>query len=590
MSDRQQLYEFFNTHSVEGISFSGCFQGKKKGSSILFFLAVDGRELSSVNAIVKLYNQWKNKDFELKKGKAYFVLANPRAFLENRQFIEEDINNAFYFHPNQTIEGRRVLEIRNFLRNHSEISHIYRIYGSSDSDDQEIIHFTFQDKNSKQLEIDRSKANFKHIDEPKKIKIVNLTKEKEHKENVYSSLFQEVENFKAEYLEAQLGKDQTEKTENRIVEKYEAVLDYHLVIIYKNKIWLFLLTFLLLLLLLLLLLFCLIFNCFLLTNLYRPIIATPEARLELAEFDLPNFPERIPSNIELGPSWLVSDQFFTDYTFSLYLFEDKVYITATNIDGRVRTAHTSKEDFLANQNNWQLLTENLEPGFFFTNRPSVEVFQGKIYQSAVNQEDKKIYFRNSADGENWTKWQNFEDENGDFLTTEAIELFVFQDKIYQMAISQEDNRIYLRNSVDGQNWSRWLETNSPETKSITTTTIHQEKIYQAVLSSDNKVLLRKTEDGVNWSEWSETSATLEQTSALAMSAVGDQLYQFYISDRGVIYDRFKLGENGIWLQWEQRSGATNLKKASGLVKIDEKYYQTATGRDLQVYWKELSGL
>jgi hypothetical protein len=588
MDSRRELYDFFSAQNNLGLSFSCLMEGKNPGPSILFFLAVDGRELSTVKTAIQIYKDWREGNFFLKKGRAYFVLANPEAFLANQKFLEEDLNNAFYYRPNNTLEGRRVLEIRNFLKQNTEISHIYRLYGGIDSKDQEIIHFTFRQDEAKQLKINPNKAEFRHIDGPKKVKLVNLKKEKEHKESQYSSLFQEIENFKAEYLEVQLGKDQKKETETKLVEKYEAILDYHLNIVYKSRLIKLFFIFLFLLLLLLLLLLCLIFDCFFIKNLYLPVVNQPEQRLGLVRFELPNFPLRIPSIVNVDLSWSVKQNFFTDSSFSLNYYEGKVYFTVTNIDGRLKTAFIDIDTFLQNSDNLTFIDENEnQQEILFTNSPAAIFFQNKLYQSGIAKNNQKIYTRFlNPDDNNFTNWQ--EDEQ-DFSSNKKTEFLEFQDKLWQIAISNQDNQIYLRSLNKNQDWTDWQKTNTPKLleNSTTSSIVFENQIRQIILSDENKVLERVSEDGINWSEWQVISSTLEPTQNVIFSSVEDNLYQFYISDRGVLYERFFDSEEKTWLQWEQKSEATSFKKASGISKIRDSFYQTVVGKDLQIYFRKV---
>lgn len=75
-----------------------------KGKTLAIFCGVHGNEKAGVFAV----NKFLNNNIEIIKGVVYFVFANPKAIVENKRFIDKNLNRCFL--NNQ--EGKSYEELR----------------------------------------------------------------------------------------------------------------------------------------------------------------------------------------------------------------------------------------------------------------------------------------------------------------------------------------------------------------------------------------------------------------------------------------------------------------------------------------------
>ena len=126
---------------------------------------------------------------------------------------------------------------------------------------------------------------------------------------------------------------------------------------------------------------------------------------------------------------------------------------------------------------------------------AMELFNNRIYQS-VRGTDNGIYNRSSADGTNWTAWQNL---GG--ATLGGPDLEVFNGRLYQ-SVRGTDNGIYNRSSVDGTTWTAWQNFGGA-TLADPELEVFNGKLFQAVQGTDNAIYTRYSSNGTNWNVWEE---------------------------------------------------------------------------------------
>jgi hypothetical protein len=148
---------------------------------------------------------------------------------------------------------------------------------------------------------------------------------------------------------------------------------------------------------------------------------------------------------------------------------------------------------------------------------AMEVFNNRIYQS-VRGTDNGIYNRSSADGTNWTAWQNF---GG--ATLGGPDLEVFNGRLYQ-TVRGTDNQIYNRSSADGTNWTAWQNFGGatladPELK------VFNGKLFQAVQGTDDRIYTRDSFNGTNWNGWQERGGLTPADAPSGLMATSSYLTQ-----------------------------------------------------------------
>ena len=176
---------------------------------------------------------------------------------------------------------------------------------------------------------------------------------------------------------------------------------------------------------------------------------------------------------------------------------------------------------------------------------AMELFNNRIYQS-VRGTDNGIYNRSSADGTNWTAWQNL---GG--ATLGGPDLEVFNGRLYQ-SVRGTDNGIYNRSSVDGTNWTAWQNFGGA-TLSGPDLEVFNGRLYQSVRGTDNGIYNRSSVDGTTWTAWQNFGgATLADPE---LEVFNGKLFQAVQGTDNAIYTRYS--SNGTnWNVWEERGGLT----------------------------------
>jgi predicted deacylase len=88
------------------------------GTSLAIFGAIHGNEPAGSIAIQNIYDRFVSDDLVLKRGQVTFVpIANPKAYAENKRFVEEDLNRVFRDTENpQTYEQELANELGNYIK------------------------------------------------------------------------------------------------------------------------------------------------------------------------------------------------------------------------------------------------------------------------------------------------------------------------------------------------------------------------------------------------------------------------------------------------------------------------------------------
>jgi predicted deacylase len=88
------------------------------GTSLAIFGAIHGNEPAGSIAIQNIYDRLVSDDLVLKRGHVTFVpIANPKAYAENKRFIEEDLNRVFRDTENpQTYEQELANKLGNYIK------------------------------------------------------------------------------------------------------------------------------------------------------------------------------------------------------------------------------------------------------------------------------------------------------------------------------------------------------------------------------------------------------------------------------------------------------------------------------------------
>lgn len=130
-----------NQYKIEG---SMCLESNdyKPGDPTLLFIgATHGNEPSGVKAIVQIHKELIKNKSQLKKGRIIFILGNPKAYLEDKRYIDQDLNRSFIDNTKViNYESSRARELKNFFRSEKNIVSGLDIHSVSKGDDQLIVY------------------------------------------------------------------------------------------------------------------------------------------------------------------------------------------------------------------------------------------------------------------------------------------------------------------------------------------------------------------------------------------------------------------------------------------------------------------
>lgn len=149
--DRIKILEFFDKNKIEYFDYAIKINGSMNGVNIAIACCVHGNEKVGAEFAIDFFKKIKSKKLVLKKGSVTFFLANPKAFLKNKRFIEKDLNRSFSKNEDDTYEGQRMKDIRKFLaKNNYDV--LIDLHSVSKGDNKILVYNANDDKTCKMLE------------------------------------------------------------------------------------------------------------------------------------------------------------------------------------------------------------------------------------------------------------------------------------------------------------------------------------------------------------------------------------------------------------------------------------------------------
>lgn len=120
---RNNDLNFFTERQNTNLPYSIEIDTGIEGSSVAIVGALHGSEPVGVEASVEVINKIEGGEIDLKSGKLLFILGNPEGYLQNKRFIDSDLNREFInledaAQSSSNYEKRRAIEIANFLKNY----------------------------------------------------------------------------------------------------------------------------------------------------------------------------------------------------------------------------------------------------------------------------------------------------------------------------------------------------------------------------------------------------------------------------------------------------------------------------------------
>ena len=110
--------------------------------------------------------------------------------------------------------------------------------------------------------------------------------------------------------------------------------------------------------------------------------------------------------------------------------------------------------------------------------------------------DNKAYVRNSLDGEQWSGWTTLTGH----LHAKDFAVGAIADRLV-LSVRGDDNRLYTRSAAEGLHWGGWEVGDS--TLDLPSLEVVGDRLVQSYQTLDGRVLTRDSSDGENWSEWDD---------------------------------------------------------------------------------------
>jgi succinylglutamate desuccinylase len=125
---------YFTKHSAGLTPFCMSITSPNPGTHVVIVGGTHGNEPGGVKAIVELHRAFGNGKVSLNQGKISFLLGNPNAYEKDIRYIDYDLNRHFNKREASSVEGRRALEIKRFLKDNDDIEALLDLHSVSIGD------------------------------------------------------------------------------------------------------------------------------------------------------------------------------------------------------------------------------------------------------------------------------------------------------------------------------------------------------------------------------------------------------------------------------------------------------------------------
>ena len=125
---------YFKRNASGSVPFCLQVSSPNPGAHVAVVGGTHGNESAGVKAIVELHRAFTNGEIMPNRGKISFLLGNPKAYEKDIRYIDNDLNRAFARPDPLTVEGKRALEIKAFLKDNDDIRALLDLHSVSIGD------------------------------------------------------------------------------------------------------------------------------------------------------------------------------------------------------------------------------------------------------------------------------------------------------------------------------------------------------------------------------------------------------------------------------------------------------------------------
>ncbi|MGD8271592.1 MAG: succinylglutamate desuccinylase/aspartoacylase family protein [Desulfobacterales bacterium] len=106
----------------------------REGAHVMVVGGTHGNEPAGVKAMVDFHQQLQNGEIQLEGGKVSLLLGNPQGYQKDQRYIQWDLNRCFDTPDNTTIEGRRAIDIIQYLERNNDTAALLDLHSVSIGD------------------------------------------------------------------------------------------------------------------------------------------------------------------------------------------------------------------------------------------------------------------------------------------------------------------------------------------------------------------------------------------------------------------------------------------------------------------------
>ncbi|MBL6989551.1 MAG: succinylglutamate desuccinylase/aspartoacylase family protein [Bacteriovoracaceae bacterium] len=138
-NNRQNDINFINANQSD---FEGAMtiQSTNEGPHVLIVSGTHGNEHSGVSASLAFYRYLLENPQVLIRGAIHFLLANPKAYLQNTRYVEYDLNRLFNSTFEANYSGNRARQITEYLQNKKNLKAVLDLHSVSSGDNRMLVY------------------------------------------------------------------------------------------------------------------------------------------------------------------------------------------------------------------------------------------------------------------------------------------------------------------------------------------------------------------------------------------------------------------------------------------------------------------
>jgi len=139
--ERKKDFDYFKKHQAEIFGHLKCTSEiSPDGPEVLIVGGTHGNEPSGVKALLRFHQLLSADNSLLKQGRVHFLLGNPAAYLQNKRYVDYDLNRSFTDKDMSHLEAARAAEIDRFFNRGASFAMVLDIHSLSKGHYQMLVY------------------------------------------------------------------------------------------------------------------------------------------------------------------------------------------------------------------------------------------------------------------------------------------------------------------------------------------------------------------------------------------------------------------------------------------------------------------